>query len=217
MGTPTLIFCSKSTRVFSQIASKHGWKLGSRSSTTVYYPIYFADQNWKKPNKDKYIEFVKKHKPYIATVLDWEEKDKLDTTLEWAEEISTIVDKIIIIPKIVNGINLIPTHINNKEVVLGYSVPTRYGGTITPLWEFGNRKVHLLGGSPQRQYALSKYLNVVSLDCNMMMKMANWKCAFWDNGRWVQLKEIGMGNCIDAPYKAFEMSCISIKKFWING
>ena len=217
---PTLIYCGSGNKRFDEIAMLY-FKLGARCGTTVYYPIYFADQNWKKPDKQKYIAFIHKHKPVMSTVVDWISKPDLSIVLEWAEEISSIVDKIIVIPKIVSGVDAIPDTINGKEVILGYSVPTKYGKTITPLWEFGNRKVHLLGGSPQKQYEMSKYLNVVSLDGNMSLKMATQYCAFWNTdkyksktGHWQQLHEIGIKDQKDAIYQAFEMSCKNIYNFW---
>lgn len=221
MGTPTLIYCGGGNQKFAQIAQETGWKLGACCRDTVYLPIYFSDQDWEKPNKQKYIEFIREHQPYIATVLDFERREQLPSILAQAEEIALHVEKLIIIPKFVNSVELIPNKINNREVILGYSVPTKYGRTITPLWEFGWRKVHLLGGSPQKQYELSHYLNVVSVDGNMMMKMAIQYCAFWradksksKYGYWPQLKEIGLVHLENAPYKAFELSCINIKEFW---
>ena len=52
-----------------------------------------------------------------------------------------------------------------REFLLGYSVPTRYGGTKIPPTAF-SRPVHLLGGRPDVQRQLANSLSVVSLDCN---------------------------------------------------
>jgi uncharacterized protein DUF6610 len=52
-----------------------------------------------------------------------------------------------------------------KEYLLGYSVPTKYGGTtIHPKWF--RRGVHLLGGRPDVQRQLARLMRVVSIDCN---------------------------------------------------
>ena len=49
-------------------------------------------------------------------------------------------------PYAFGGIARVPEQIGGKAVRLGYSVPTKFGGTEVPLWEFGQRPVHLLGG-----------------------------------------------------------------------
>jgi len=48
---------------------------------------------------------------------------------------------------------------------LGYSVPTRYGGTTLPPEVF-RRPVHLLGGRPDVQRRLADRMHVISIDCN---------------------------------------------------
>jgi hypothetical protein len=51
------------------------------------------------------------------------------------------------------------------RVILGYSVPTGYGGTELPV-EFFEGPVHLLGGSPRSQRQLGDVMNIISFDNN---------------------------------------------------
>jgi hypothetical protein len=164
-----LIFCGGGNRKATRIAQNIGLLLGAQLPDTVYEPIYFADQDWKNPKRELYTEYIKKYIPNIATVLDLEHPNQLNEVMDWANELSNYVENIIIIPKYSGAISELPYHINNKEIILGYSVPTKYGGTTVPFDEFDGRKVHLLGGKPHYQLLLYRHLNVYSVDTNWIM------------------------------------------------
>ena len=221
-----MIYCAGRNLRFDTIAVEHGFKYGAQLPTQVNFPLYFADQNWKIPNRGKYMRAVEQHRPYIATVLDLEKEGQLSEVLDWVEEITQYVEQVIVIPKVCNIIPRIPHTINGKRVVLGYSVPTSHGATFVPIWEFAGWPIHLLGGSPQQQMWMWRYLSaigqVVSTDGNMALKLATRRCQFWSNREvphahnkyWPMLKEIGIENLSDAPYEAFRRSCVNIRKAW---
>jgi len=203
---------------------------GAQLPGAVYYAPWFVDQDWKKPNRAAYIAAVEQHRPHMATVLDWEREEQLSEVLEWAEEVAPFVSQVVIIPKVQGGIPRIPRQIAGREVVLGYSVPTRYGGTELPLWEFTGWPVHLLGGSPQRQLHAAHYVRVNSADGNYIMKMAS-RGQFWVpntgykhykalNSHFPTLVEAdgkpwGDGSdTANAPYEAFRRSCANIMQAW---
>jgi len=224
---PILIYCAAGNRQFAEIAIKYGFKYGAQLPSKVYFPIFFADQDWKNPNRSKYMQCLAKHEPVMATVLDWEREEQLTEILDWAEEASQYVQEdIIIIPKVVGCIHKLPRKVNDKRIVLGYSVPTRYGGTFVPIWEFAGWPVHLLGGSPQKQMELWMYFRniaeVVSADGNMINYMATQRCQFWSNKKihharnrhWTMLKDVGLDHIKDAPYEAFRRSCENIMQAW---
>ncbi len=232
MAIPTLIYCGAGNKRFAQIAVNSGWKYGAQLPGTIYPEVaslYFADQDWKSPDRGKYMNALKEYRPTQATVLDLEYESQFSEVMSWAEEASQFVDRVIIIPKVFGIIPKIPQSINGKRTILGYSVPTKYAGTEVPIWEFGNRPVHLLGGSPHNQMKLRAYLNVFSADNNYINKMAARFCQFWMPGnamyaqnRWFPtLKEANDGidwhGDIDAPYEAFRRSCVNIIKAWPNG
>lgn len=218
---PDLIFCGGGAPVFTGIAIESGFLYGARLPSSTYAPLYFADQNWKKPDRASYMRALEKERPTIASVLDWEREDQLSEVLSWAEEAARFVKIIMIIPK-VSGISSLPHYIGGAEVRLGYSVPTKHGGTSLHVAEFMSRSVHLLGGSPGAQMRLSQYMDVKSADGNMSLKMAN-RGLYWIKGKktfsndWVSLREIdgkkwdGNGN-----HEAFRRSCINIVKAWEN-
>lgn len=217
-----LIYCGGGNRRFFEIATKTGFLYGSQLPETVYGPLHFADQDWKKPNLQKYLTELNKHRPFMASVLDLEKPEQLTEVLNWSEDVAPFVEEIMIIPKCFGVIAHLPRRIGGKNVRLGYSVPTKFGGTPVPVWEFCNWPVHLLGGSPQSQMKLFHYFHVVSVDGNMAQLMATRHCAFWvknskryKSGHWPTLKMAdGEKMSNDAPYEAFRRSCENIMQAW---
>lgn len=155
-----------------------------------------------------------KHRPFMASVLDWEQSEQLDEVLGWAEDAARFVQVIMIIPKVIGEIGRLPRWIAGRPVRLGYSVPTKFGGTSVPVWEFADWPVHLLGGSPHKQIEISHYMQVASVDGNYANMMATRFNEYWDNGRWCELSDHGGHVDNDAPYRAFELSCQNIMAAW---
>lgn len=223
---PELVYCASGNRRFAEIAIGAGFRYGARLPHKVYFPVWFADQDWKKPDRAAYMAALAKHRPHMATVLDWEREEQLPEVLSWAEEVAQYAEYVLIVPKVVSGVTRIPRRIGGRDVVLAYSVPTRYGGSELPLWELADWPVHLLGGSPHRQMQAWHHLvgmaNVVSADGNMAMKMATARAQFWVNGTarhaknryWPTLQEGGISVEYNAPYAAFMQSCQNIIAAW---
>ena len=216
MNDVDLIYCAGGNKRFAEIAINAGFKYGSQLPFTVHFPPFFVDQDWKKPNRAGYFSHMAKHKPKMATVLDWEKFTQLPEILEWAEEAAQYVEVVVIIPKVQGGINLIPHVIGGKKVRLGYSVPSSYGGTPLSYSDFVGHEVHLLGGSPEKQLRLTKYLNVKSVDCNYHLSIATKFNKFWSGGKWVKIQSVSGFVSVDAPYHAFELSCKNMVTAWFG-
>lgn len=213
-----LIYCAAGNKRFADIAIRYGFLYGAQLPKTVYHPPHFADQDWKKPNREKYMAALTQHQPNVATVLDLETESQFDEVMAWADEAAGIVSEaVIVIPKAMSIIDRLPHTIQGKQVRLGYSVPTKYGGTCVPVWEFGRRPVHLLGGSPNEQLKLKSYLNVQSADGNYAAKIAiNFGKAWLQDHDWINpadlgLYERGLG---DVMYFSFELSLMNIRAAW---
>ncbi len=218
---PELIFCADGNPAASALAVAIGYRYGARLPATVYQPVWFADQEWKRPNRVKYMNSLSIHRPEMATVLDWEHDDQFHEVISWAEEAAAHANQVVIIPKIPGTIPRIPHKIGGARVVIGYSVPTRYGSTSIPLWELSGRPVHLLGGSPQKQIEIWRYLsvnsNVVSADGNMSLKMANTRCCYWVRhslSPWGHWQPISREVETDAPIECLKRSLVNIFDTW---
>ena len=212
----------------ADIAIAAGYRYGAQLPKTVYHPPYMADQDWRRPNRAAYMAALARHRPTIATVLDWQREDQLSEVLDWAEEAAQFIERVMIVPKVIGGVGRIPRRVGGRDVVLAYSVPTRYGGTQLPTWEFAGWPVHLLGGSPTAQMRLWAYLyaicDVVSADGNYAQKMATrhgqffmpgGTAAYASNRWWPTLVEAdGQRWGQDVPYEAFRRSCENIMAAW---
>ena len=210
----TLVYCAAGGKRFAEIALDAGFVYGAQLPKAPSWPIWFADQDWKRPDLARYVAAIRKHRPVQATVLDWERHDQLPDVLAWAEAVAPYVERVVIIPKVFDGIERLPRQVGGAQVVLGYSVPTRFGATETPVWEFAGWPVHLLGGSPQAQLHLAHYLDVWSLDGNAAQRAAQ-RGVWWSASRrqWVT-RDPDLSTDHDMPYRAFERSCREIMRAW---
>lgn len=217
-----LIYCAGGNARLAKIAIDAGLLYGSRLPGRPSHPIQFADQDWKRPNRAKYIAALAKYRPAMCTVLDLEREDQLSEVMSWAEEAAQYVQTVIIIPKVMNIIARIPRTIGGKEIRLG--VPCGpHEQTAPPRMEFQDRPVHILGGQPHKQMKKALDLNVKSVDCSTTAYMARKLCAFWAPSTiptaksrwWPQLKDIGLGDYGRNAYQeAFRLSCINIISGW---
>lgn len=213
---PKLIYCSEGGPKLVEIAIKWGMKYGIQLPNKTYGPVYFADQDWKKPNRTAYMKSLEFHKPKLATVLDLEEKSQLRTVLDWAEEASQYVDNVLIIPKIRRIIKHLPKRINGKEIILAFSIPTTYGKTSVVPTEFSGWNVHLLGGKPSNQFfywrEMSKYCEINSVDGNYFRMKATRFCEYWEApGKWIP---DGGATTNDAYLRVFEKSVKNLVREW---
>lgn len=167
---PLLFYCGGGgASKFDEIAIEERWRLGLRSAgrNNASRHMEMIDNDWKDYDHKQHLAAVKANKPLIATARDIEKIEDLPKILKEARELAQYAGRVILIPKV-------ETWIPNGYW-LGYSVPTSFGGTtINPSW-FGDRFVHLLGGSPDAQARYYQAMqNVISLDGNYAMQLADY-------------------------------------------
>lgn len=164
-----LKFIAHSKKAIS-IAQDYGWYPGARYTNLRDVKWFnftangFLDIDWKNYDFHRHLDVVAQHRPKITIARDVECIFTLDAILREAEILSQHRHHVAVVPKDPN-LNGRLSELIPANFVLGYSVPTKYGGTKVSMDSF-DRPVHLLGGRPDIQRALAKYLNVFSLDCN---------------------------------------------------
>jgi hypothetical protein len=211
--TTTLVFCAGRNRRYAEIALAHGFAYGCRSDYRPLFPVAFADLNWRAPDRERHLAFVREHRPALAVAPDVLRLDALPDTLAYAEQLASHASRVAVVPKCAGVMEALP---RVAWLVIGYSVPTPYGGADGVLLpELAGWPVHLLGGTPHAQLHLARYLDVVSADGNAHMKAA----AFHPSGRarrWVNghHDDPTFDPGRDAPYRAFERSCAHIAAAW---
>jgi hypothetical protein len=126
--------------------------------------IGFIDIDWRNYSFKRHLEAVKAAKPIMTVARDVEDVGALPSILDQALELRLHCEFVVIVPKHPSLRDVLDSMIP-EEFILGYSVPTRYGGTKIPPHAF-RRPVHLLGGRPDVQRQIANLMPVVSVDCN---------------------------------------------------
>lgn len=204
-----LKFIAHSKKAIS-IAGNHGWFPGARYTNLRDVKAFdfiskgFLDIDWKNYSFHRHLEAASLHQPKLTIARDIECIFQLDSILKEAEKLAQHCLHVAIVPKDprLNGrLNeLIP-----KEFILGYSVPTRYGGTEVNMDSF-DRPVHLLGGRPDVQRKIARFLKVFSLDCNRFTLDARFGDYF--DGETFRPHPVGGYD------KCLQDSVININKLW---
>ena len=207
-----LYFCAGRNRRYAQIALDCGFAYGCRSDYRPVFPVAFADLDWKRPDEDRHLGFVREHRPALAVAPDVLTADALLPTLRYAERLAAHAGRVVVVPKVAGLVAGLP---REPWLVVGYSVPTSYGsaGAVMPM-ELLGWPIHLLGGTPEAQLHLARYLPIASADGNSHMKAARfgsyWEAGRWKSKRWATAVEDGP----DLPYRAFARSCANIAAAW---
>ena len=155
----------------SSLALQFGWLPGARYTNLrdvrKFDRLYFLDIDWENYNYRKHLQVARDTRPMITVARDVVNLNDLDRILDEAFELSNYAEIVVIVPKDLKLEPMLPSVIPD-DFLLGYSVPTSYGGTELNLNCFAGREVHLLGGHPAKQRVLGKQLSVRSIDCNRL-------------------------------------------------
>lgn len=201
---PLLFYCADGGRnEYGKIAIQEGWRNGFQSAETdPKIHAQMIDNRWKDYDHRRHLEMVQKHKPLIATAQDIENIEDLPRILKQARELSQYCGRVLLIPKVKCWLP--------SNCWLAFSIPTSHGGTHIETDWFGDRFIHLLGGSPKNQSHYSKLMNVISLDGNYATNLAKHGNVTWQGGE-VKIQSItGEKGC----YPAFRESLKRQKNFW---
>lgn len=207
------------------LAVRSGWSYGVRSGerdracracdTWRLHRPMFVDNDYEHYDHARHRAIVAHWTPKYATVRDVMTPEQceaagidfypLEQILEWAEDLlETGAENIIVIPK-VDVLDKIP-----EKYVIGYSVPSSYGGTPLPTEAFKGRRVHLLGGSPNAQLSYWKRLpdEVVSIDNNSLLRVAQWGTVWKKDATSGTLSDFGIeaGDTTNPMYVALALS-----------
>ena len=161
----------------------------------------FLDIHWTRYDFDRHLETAAQFRPLITVARDVERAHQLESVLGEAEKLKRYARFVVVVPKdpkLASRLReLIPA-----PYLLGFSVPTRYGGTrINPRHFTG--PVHLLGGRPDVQRRLGSQMQVVSLDCNRFTLDARFG-DYFDGETFRPHPKGGYINCLNDSIKNIE-------------
>jgi hypothetical protein len=204
-----LRFVAHSKRVL-KIAAQYGWLPGARYTNLrdirEFSQVGFIDIDWNHYSFKKHLAAVKSTNPLMTVARDIERLSDLSETLDQAHELRQHCRYVIIVPKHPSLATRMDALIP-RVFALGYSVPTRYGGTQIPTKAF-TRPVHLLGGRPEVQRRLAASMPVVSVDCNRFTLDAAFG-DYFDGEKFRPHPRGGYVKCIRDSIK-------NINKIWID-
>ncbi len=212
-----LIYCAGGNPRLSQIAHEEGWLLGFRSDKTMgTFAASFVDIDYKQPDFERHLAVVARHQPKYAVVPDLSEAgvtmEDIDRAISQAGELAQYCEVPLIVPKLSGQIDMLP-----RSIAVGYSVPSRYGGASYPLWELAGRRVHLLGGSPKKQFQVYLHLagiaEVMSADGNYAQKQAVRYAEYWTGKKWIEHEDVKQGR-ENLYLECFRRSCRNIRAYW---
>ena len=182
-----------------RMAMKQGWRPAARYTNlrdvrgVQFASVGFLDIPWKRYRFDVHVDAVRRTRPFMTVARDVEVARDLEDILIEAEQLHAYCDYVVVVPKDrklgPELERLIPPHL-----ILGYSVPTRYGSTPIPIKYF-TRAVHLLGGRPDVQRKLAVSMPVVSVDCNRFTLDARYG-DFFDGERFRPHPRGGYVSCL---------------------
>lgn len=177
-----------------KVAEAGNMLYGIRNDYTAYAPVKMLDVNWKSYQWAQVVARAKELRPNFVILPDYEHPHQRRELWARYDLMSRIVPNVGIVAKFKDAIHDIPS-----EAILCLSIPApSYAGSFDelPYWrDVIDRDIHLLGGSPKKQYDFIKMCRlfggrVVSTDGNYLwLKAASY--GQWFNGRkWKQAQGI---------------------------
>lgn len=142
--------------------------------------VDFLDMDWNDPDPELLLSEARRHRPKYAVAGDYlRESDNVEQVNQRAEQLREYAENVIVVPKSDGDLQYVP-----EWCVVGYSVPTEYGGTDIPLREYRDipQQIHVLGGTPHRQFGIVGQLwldSVCSIDGNSIHKAATIGAKAW--------------------------------------
>lgn len=190
------MFVSHSKKVV-RLGRRAGWYGGARYTNLrdvrTIRSLGMLDIDWKRYDFARHLDVAAQTRPVLTVARDVEDISQLDLILKQADKLNRYARHVIVVPKDPRLAGVLDEAIPPR-FLLGYSVPTKYGGTALPPSAF-KRPVHLLGGRPDVQRRLASQLPVVSADGNRFTLDASFG-DYFDGERFRPHPVGGYDNCL---------------------
>jgi len=123
-------FVAHSRRVVS-IARQYGWRPAARYTNLrdvrAFRKLGFLDIPWRNYEFSRHLAVTRSRRPVMTVARDVEDADMLGIILDEAGQLAEHSQYVVIVPKDPR----LEDHLDSaipSDFLLGYSVPTRYGG-----------------------------------------------------------------------------------------
>ncbi len=189
------IHCQGNNREIPRCAREAGVGYGTRHDNTPFGDIVMLDINWEKYDWQDYLRIVEQTRPIMAMCPDFKTPEQYPALCQQIQDLRDLgVIRIMVCPKFEDAVQIIPA-----DCIIALSVPAKsikYKGFLPILDErFACRRVHLLGGTPQKQAGVIRALKaeggvVVSADGNGQELASTYGSEFL-NGAWYRPSDKG--------------------------
>ena len=119
---------------------------------TLDVPVFMLDNDFRNPDLERYLEVLDKHDPSVGVIGDAFDADDAYELAETALKLREARDNFepIIVPKCAEALDIIP-----DEIIVGYPVGYSdiHATDFSRPVDWAGRRVHILGGSPPKQWA----------------------------------------------------------------
>lgn len=203
------------------IAEMAGARYGVRHDYKPYAPVWMLDIKWDKYDWQQYLALVQEYKPVMALAPDYERLEQHDTLLAQIDDLRPLVERVLVCPKWHGAVSHIP-----MDCVIALSVPApTYAGFLPDLRLLTGRKIHLLGGKPEKQVELITKLNalganVLSVDGSYIaMKAGNgqvFREGAWVQSRWRMSADWQLCELSAQNYVKFIQTAIGVKQLALS-
>jgi hypothetical protein len=175
----------------------------------VDIPILMLDNDFNKPDLDRYLTRFREVKPEIGVVGDARTPEDAHTFVNVARDLKAEYPDatLIIVPKCREAIDIVANaEVSGESLVLGYAM----GRSDTKAWHFSDiadwrgHRVHLLGASPPKQWRVIQDLtqpnltgdppaDIIGLDWNgpqgIAYKGESWSREGWQDADFLTIRE----------------------------
>jgi hypothetical protein len=157
------------SRVRLGVESSNDWLDG--------YGPQFIDFPFTDPDAtfEDHLAVVRETRPVLTVAPDIEKGRTIDEVTRKADRLLDYADAVIVVPKDVHP-SAVPSRFRVGVTVGDF-------GSMSPwsLWDYREcGPVHILGGTPSRQFEVDKYLSVASLDTATLGQRSRF--GMWDDG-----------------------------------
>ena len=195
---------------------REDYRYGTYSVPNVDLPVVVLDNDFHNPDIHRYLEYFEKYDPSVAVLGDAYTPGETEGLNQFATGLKDTYPykEFVVVPKCARAFSIL-----DEDIVLGY--PMGYSDVqaieYSDLEDWRGRRVHLLGASPPKQYAVIEELtqplltghppsDIVGLDWTGPQKAA-YLGEYWSRTGWKPADHLSIRETVRESLK-------EIKMFW---
>lgn len=197
---------------------REDYTLQTDGLTNVDCPVLMVDNDFRNPDLDRYVERIRRlsRPPWVCVLGDAETPEQAQTYTEFARSLADEFPRTeyVIVPKCPEAFEII-----DDQFVLGYAMGYSdiQAHDISEIGDWRGRRVHLLGASPPKQWAVIQRLtqptltgdppaDIIGMDWNGPQRVAYFG-EYWSTDGWQSANHLSIRETV-------RHSLREIKRFW---